>query len=68
MRRLNTIKVRVAAGSTWQEATNAAIERVEKAGDQVVQVVDRHYRDYDSSGKRKTDDWFVTLLVETVDG
>ena len=67
--RLNTIKVRVDAGTSWQQAVNRAIERVEAAGGRVLQYVDRvNHAVYRESANRKTDDWSVTLLVETTDG
>lgn len=63
--RVTTIRLRVPAAAPWAEAINAAIRRVERADGRVLQVVDRFCHSYGESEKRKTEDWSITLLVES---
>lgn len=69
MARVNVIKVRIDPGPEARGlAANTAIERVEKAGGRVLQVIEIRCTTFDVSRRRKTDDWDVTLLVEASDG
>lgn len=62
MTRVETVRVRVPELSSYTEAANAAIAKVEADGGRVLQVIQPH--SLFSSRSRRTEDWQVSLLVE----
>lgn len=66
MRRLQRVTVRVPADAFFTDAVNDAIAKVEKAGWQVIQVLD-HFATHEASPRSSLDTWHVLPLVEVPD-